>query len=329
MANVYALGDAAQRAAVTLREGLDRLADIWKRGRLRLTARFGIRRIIAGHTILTVGVAMVLVPVLTHIAFAALLGLIVGAAKALNQGRPILAVPMPVAAAALVSVLVLYAEAAGPGGGSAGRAGTAAGDVPARGPAHARHGGARVRRHGERREPTHHRLRAAGPARVRPRRRRHPGGRRLRGAVRFHGAARQGGFWVPWAGVLLCSGSGSFSTSRRRETRSGGCSSCCSSRSRPSGWPPDSSSGEISGFFGMLVATPLSYLIQLRFKGPPAMVTFLPSFWLVVPGSFGLFSVTADADRSQGGAGRPRRRGFCAWRRSRSGPSSVRPCTRR
>jgi len=49
---------------------------------------------------------------------------------------------------------------------------------------------------------------------------------------------------------------------------------------------------ELSGFFGMLIATPLGYLIQLRFKGPPAMVTFLPSFWLLVPGALGLLSVT-------------------------------------
>src|SRR5262249_6249860 len=48
---------------------------------------------------------------------------------------------------------------------------------------------------------------------------------------------------------------------------------------------------EVSGFFGMLVATPLGYLIQLRFKGPPAVVTFLPSFWLLVPGALGLLSV--------------------------------------
>jgi uncharacterized membrane protein YjjB (DUF3815 family) len=41
----------------------------------------------------------------------------------------------------------------------------------------------------------------------------------------------------------------------------------------------------------MLVATPMGYLIQLRFKGPPAMVTFLPSFWLLVPGALGLLSV--------------------------------------
>jgi uncharacterized membrane protein YjjB (DUF3815 family) len=48
---------------------------------------------------------------------------------------------------------------------------------------------------------------------------------------------------------------------------------------------------EMSGFFGMLVATPLGNLIQDRYKGPPSMVTFLPSFWLLVPGALGLTSV--------------------------------------
>ena len=48
---------------------------------------------------------------------------------------------------------------------------------------------------------------------------------------------------------------------------------------------------EISGFFGTLVATPLGYLVQERFKGPPAMLTFLPTFWLLVPGALGLLSV--------------------------------------
>jgi uncharacterized membrane protein YjjB (DUF3815 family) len=58
---------------------------------------------------------------------------------------------------------------------------------------------------------------------------------------------------------------------------------------------------EVSGFFGMLVATPLGYLIQLRFQGPPAMVTFLPSFWLLVPGALGLVSVTRMfSDRAAG-----------------------------
>ena len=43
--------------------------------------------------------------------------------------------------------------------------------------------------------------------------------------------------------------------------------------------------------FGMLAATPLGNLIQNRFRGPPSMVTFLPSFWLLVPGALGLASV--------------------------------------
>ena len=51
----------------------------------------------------------------------------------------------------------------------------------------------------------------------------------------------------------------------------------------------------------MLVATPLGYLVQLRFKGPPAVVTFLPSFWVVVPGSLGLVSVASMlSDRDAG-----------------------------
>jgi uncharacterized membrane protein YjjB (DUF3815 family) len=48
---------------------------------------------------------------------------------------------------------------------------------------------------------------------------------------------------------------------------------------------------EISGFFGTLVATPLGYLIYKQFKGPPSMVTFLPSFWLLVPGALGLLTI--------------------------------------
>jgi hypothetical protein len=88
IADVYALGDAAQRAAVTPREGLNRLESI-----LRKPARFGPVGVVAGHTVLTVGIAMVLQPALTNLAAAALLGAIVGTAKVLNQRRALLAVP--------------------------------------------------------------------------------------------------------------------------------------------------------------------------------------------------------------------------------------------
>ena len=50
-----------------------------------------------------------------------------------------------------------------------------------------------------------------------------------------------------------------------------------------------------------LVAMPLAYLIHKAFKGPPVAVTFLPSFWLLVPGSLGLLSVTRMlSDRAAG-----------------------------
>jgi uncharacterized membrane protein YjjB (DUF3815 family) len=60
---------------------------------------------------------------------------------------------------------------------------------------------------------------------------------------------------------------------------------------------------EISGFFGTLVATPLSYLIHKRFKGPPPMVTFLPSFWLLAPGAMGLLTVKRLLSEPAGPAG--------------------------
>ena len=104
IADVYALGDLAQRGATTPREGLDRLTEI-----LRKPARFGPAGVIGGHAILTVGLGMVLMPTLTNLAAAALLGAIVGALKVFNRDRPVLAVPLPVVAAAIVSALVFLA----------------------------------------------------------------------------------------------------------------------------------------------------------------------------------------------------------------------------
>jgi uncharacterized membrane protein YjjP (DUF1212 family) len=48
---------------------------------------------------------------------------------------------------------------------------------------------------------------------------------------------------------------------------------------------------DVSGFFGALLMTPLALLIGAA-GGPPAQVTFLPAFWLLVPGALGLAGVT-------------------------------------
>jgi len=46
--------------------------------------------------------------------------------------------------------------------------------------------------------------------------------------------------------------------------------------------------GDVSGFFGALVMTPVALAIARVPGGPPAQVTFLPAFWLLVPGALGL-----------------------------------------
>jgi uncharacterized membrane protein YjjP (DUF1212 family) len=48
----------------------------------------------------------------------------------------------------------------------------------------------------------------------------------------------------------------------------------------------------VGGFLGALVMTPIAYAVERRPSGPPALVSFLPAFWLLVPGALGLIGVT-------------------------------------
>ena len=61
--------------------------------------------------------------------------------------------------------------------------------------------------------------------------------------------------------------------------------------------------GELSGFFGGLAMTPLVLWIDDRPYGAPSLVTFLPAFWLLVPGAVGLIGVTeiVGVDQAVGG----------------------------
>jgi uncharacterized membrane protein YjjB (DUF3815 family) len=49
---------------------------------------------------------------------------------------------------------------------------------------------------------------------------------------------------------------------------------------------------DVSGFFGALAMTPVALVIGRLPGGPPSQVTFLPAFWLLVPGALGLIGVT-------------------------------------
>jgi uncharacterized membrane protein YjjP (DUF1212 family) len=294
MADVYQLGEAAQGGQVEPTEGLQRLTAI-----LRQKARFGPGGAVAGHTILTVGLALVLMPTLTNLVAAAVLGLIVGLIKLSNKGRAVLAVPLPVIAAIVVSILVFLAIRRGmpvdplhalipplvtflPGGMlTLGMVELAYGDM------------------------------VSGASRL------------IAGFVQLVllafglaiGAALVGyrpedlvysaGLYVQlplasWAGVLVF-GLGvylHFSAPRNSLHWMLLVLLCAFGAQRLAAGVFNS---EISGFFGTLVATPLGYLIQLRFRGPPAAVTFLPSFWLLVPGALGLLSVTRIlSDRAAG-----------------------------
>ncbi|MDX1944793.1 MAG: threonine/serine exporter family protein [Pirellulaceae bacterium] len=288
IAGVYELRDLAQRGQIAPRAGLDQLAAV-----LRQPARFGGLGVVLGHIVLSVGVAMVLMPAARNLVATAVLGGLVGVVKVLNRNRPLLAVPLPVISAGLVSSLVFFAIEQGlaidplhvlvpplvsflPGGMlTLGMVELAYGDMVS--------GSSRL---------------VAGFVQL------------VLLALGLGAGALLVGYlpenltdesptpleplWAlaaPWLGVIVF-GTGAFIHF-----------------SAPRGALPwmlvvllvafgaqqvgAALFGKIgSGFFGMLAVTPLGYLIQLRFRGPPAIVTFLPSFWLLVPGALGLLSVT-------------------------------------
>jgi uncharacterized membrane protein YjjP (DUF1212 family) len=294
MADVYALGSEAQGGKLPPRTGLERLAGI-----LRRPVRFGPVGSVLGHAILTVGLALVLMPSLINLAAAAVLGAAVGLLKLFNREQAVLSVPTPVLAAAMVSAMVLTAVRYGlpvspsyllvpplvtflPGAMLAfGMVELAYGDM------------------------------VSGASRL------------IAGLVQLlllafglaAGALLVGvgpeslmqwdttavpASWAPWAGSLVfaCGVALHFSAPRNSF-----------------GWmllvvmaafgaqrlATTFFGSEISGFFGTLVAMPLAYMVQMRFKGPPVAVTFLPSFWMLVPGSLGLLSVTRMlSDRAAG-----------------------------
>jgi uncharacterized membrane protein YjjP (DUF1212 family) len=288
IADVYTLGEAAQRGEIAAREGLEQLNAC-----LRKPARFGFVGMVAGHTILTVGLALVLMPTLRNLAAAVILGFIVGALKALNRDRPLLAAPLSVVAAALVSMLVFLAVKHDlpvdpqyalvlplvtflPGAMlTFGMVELAYGDMVS--------GSSRLITGIVQLVLLAFGL-AAGAMVV------GYSPENLVDSTRYS-VAPPWDVVAPWAGVVVFGVGVFFQFSAPRN----------------SFWwtllvlllayaaqqlAALFFGNEISGFFGTLVATPLGYVIHKRFNGPPAMVTFLPSFWLLVPGALGLLSVT-------------------------------------
>jgi uncharacterized membrane protein YjjP (DUF1212 family) len=299
IADLYLLGEAAQRGEMTPHDGLERLNKL-----LREAPRFGSVGIVLGHTILTIGVALLLMPAPRNLAAAVVLGPIVGALKVFNRDRPILDAPLSVVAAMLVSVLVFLGMKKGlpvdpqyalvpplvtflPGAMlTFGMVELAYGDMVA--------GSSRLIT-----GLVELVLLAFGLA----------AGAILVGYspenladATLESVPAPWDLIAPWAAVLVFAIGVYFTFSAPRN----------------SFWwmllvlvlafaAQQLTAGyfgkEVSGFFGTLVATPLGYLIQRRFKGPPSMVTFLPSFWLLVPGAMGLLAFNRLLSSSEGQGG--------------------------
>jgi uncharacterized membrane protein YjjB (DUF3815 family) len=49
----------------------------------------------------------------------------------------------------------------------------------------------------------------------------------------------------------------------------------------------------MSAFVGAAAMTPVADLLARQRTGPPAIVSFTPAFWLLVPGALGLIGVAA------------------------------------
>ena len=306
VAAVYTLGEEAQRGGVGPQDGLERLDEIH-----RMTPRFGSLGVIVGHTILTVGLAMVLMPTTPNLGAAAVLGLIVGALKVFNRDQPILSAPLSVVAALLVSTLVFLAVKYGlpvepryalvpplvtflPGAMLAfGLVELTYGDMMS--------GSSRL---------------STGIVQL------------VLLAFGLTAGALLVGYrpdnlldgsrevavplWKSAAGVIVF-GMGVFihySAPRRSLLWM----LLVLLVAFAAQWIAALFVGpEISGFFGMLAATPLGNLIENRLRGPPSMVTFLPSFWLLVPGAHRARQRQTAVDQLRR-PGRPCHCRFCLYR---------------
>lgn len=281
-ATLFELVKQAEKARVTPAEGIAKLAEI-----VASEPRFGPATRIAGHTILTVGICLVLQPTALDVAVVAVLGALVGLLIHLGTRWPSIEVLMPVLAAAGVSAVTIALIRNGwevdlramiaplvtflPGAAlTMGTIEIAAKEMVA-GSSRLISGSLQL-------------LLLAFGIIV---------GAQLAGepsqAQLITDSSSLLGPWSPWLGVLIF-GIGTWIFF-----------------SGPSvfwlcvvlyvAWigqfiGNEIVGGYVSAFTGALVMTPAAYIVERQASGPPALVTFLPAFWLLVPGALGLIGIT-------------------------------------
>jgi uncharacterized membrane protein YjjP (DUF1212 family) len=99
------------------------------------------------------------------------------------------------------------------------------------------------------------------------------------------------GWWAPWFGVLLV-GVGNYLYFSAPPRSLGWLCLVLYAASIGQYLGDQAFGGYLSGFVGAIVMTPVAYLVERLPSGPPALVSFLPAFWLLVPGALGLIGMT-------------------------------------
>ncbi|GIM92214.1 threonine/serine ThrE exporter family protein [Paractinoplanes toevensis] len=256
--------------------------------------RFGRRLTIAGHALLTVGICLVLQPTWGDLVLAGLFGLLVGVLKQLGGRWPGIQLIMPVAVAFVVAAITFLL--AGPGWADA--------DLRAMiAPLVTFLPGAAL---------TMAVVELSAGEMITGASRLVSGGLQLMLLAFGITAATQVvpvpadtliddpqnliGWWAPWLGVLVIGvGTYLFHSAPKRSLPwlllvliVAWLGQCLGSQVF---------GGYLSGFFGALAMTPVAYFVERRPTGPPALVSFLPAFWLLVPGALGLIGVTEYLDQ--------------------------------
>ena len=282
---LYELVDEAERGAVDPADGLRRLARI-----RAMPPRHGVVVSIVSYAVLTAALCLILQPTPSDVAIASGLGAIVGALIFLTRGQQTLTVLVPVVAAAIVAAISFEAVQHGiadPGlrtliaplitflPGAALTTATvelASGEMVA-GASRLVFGAVQML------------LLAFGIV----------AGVELAGLpseeVLRDDQENLLGWWAPWLGVIAFGVAAAFYFSAPRGSLRWLLVVLLAA------WVGQLLGNElvgsdVSGFFGALAMTPVALAVARLPSGPPSQVTFLPAFWLLVPGALGLIGVT-------------------------------------
>jgi uncharacterized membrane protein YjjP (DUF1212 family) len=284
-AALFELLKQAQRAEVPPSEGIQRIQEI-----VAMRPRFGPAVTILGHVVLTVGICLVLQPSWGDLGLAAVFGALVGALKLVGVRWTSVQMIMPVVAAfAVASITYLLADQ-----------GWADADLRAMiAPLVTFLPGATL---------TMAVVEISAADMVSGASRLVTGSLQLAllafgivAAAQVFGLPSSEelandpenllGWWAPWAGVLVVA-VGSFVYHSAPRGSLAWLVVVLYAAWVGQALGNEALGGYLSGFVGALVLTPVAYMVERLRSGPPALVSFLPAFWLLVPGALSLIGLT-------------------------------------